>query len=241
MEASASVDLAIGEPPQNATWFAFGKTGTVVKTAQARLRATIRLGGSGALAGNSIKLPVYVELASATAELTAVTCPTGQPASAVVNVKVTPAAIEAWIGDSAAHPMADFDTPPAVKKALLLSTALIDATGHSHVAMTNLRPRTLTFRGDDIGGGTPQTVAGEDFTGSLTRTLVGDLDLQVNVLGFGVAPPAAAQSALVSALSLAAPVVDRVLANTLATLGISTGEADVWVNGVQCLRAVLVQ
>ena len=239
--ASATVTLSIGEPPQNSAWFAVGSQGAMVHTAQTRLKAVVKAGGSGVLAGTTVALPVYLELASASAELTGVSCPSGQPSSAVVTLGVTPAAAEAWIGDVDQRDMDDFSRHAKVGSATLIGTPLIKATGFAHAAMSNLHPATVTFEAGDIGRATPKSVATEDFTGSLTATLIGELDLKVTTGGLALGTPAAVTSAIASLLSSVAPAVDGVLASSLGALGLKIGEADVWVNGVRCQRAVLVQ
>jgi uncharacterized membrane protein len=72
---SASLSVAIGEPAQGSGWLGVGREQTRLHTAQTRLRLTVTVAGSGLLAGASIRLPIYLELAGAEASLTTLACP----------------------------------------------------------------------------------------------------------------------------------------------------------------------
>lgn len=73
---SLQLDLAIGEPPQGGGWFTLGPLGTIVRTAQTRLRLRAELLGGPALLGAGVKLPLWLDLAPAEARAEAATCPT---------------------------------------------------------------------------------------------------------------------------------------------------------------------
>jgi uncharacterized membrane protein len=87
---STTLSVAIGEPPQSSPWLSVGGAGTVVRTAQTRIKlnASVRIGngngngnGSMNLGGGikllSINLPLNVEVAYAEAKLSDISCPTG--------------------------------------------------------------------------------------------------------------------------------------------------------------------
>ena len=78
-----------------------------------------------------------------------------------------------------------------------------------------------------------------DFTSSLTASLLGDLSLKVNVGPLGLPIPGLG-STVAGIISGASGSIDQVLAQVLATLGIGIGQADVWVSGIRCDGAVLV-
>ena len=73
--AAASLKLGIGERPVGTSLVRVGRTGASVHTAQTRLLLTVDLIGSGAAA--MVRLPLYLELASATARLTGLQCSPG--------------------------------------------------------------------------------------------------------------------------------------------------------------------
>ena len=67
--------IAIGEPMQNSAWLAVGEAGTVVRTAQTRIKlnASVTLGNSnlgGGINLLAVNLPLNVEVAYAEAKLT---------------------------------------------------------------------------------------------------------------------------------------------------------------------------
>ena len=94
---------------------------------------------------------------------------------------------------------------------------------------------------DDIRNQTIQTVSTRDFTSSLFASLLGGLQVNVNVAGLGIGVSSGLTGALNATLQTIAPTVDDLLYNLLGTLGIRLGQADVRVTGAVCGRAVLVQ
>src|SRR5205085_5168297 len=92
---SATLQLAIGEPPKGTTWVSVGSAGASVHTAQTRLLLTLQLAGSGSIA--SVTLPIYLELASGTATLAAIKCGYPDNSSSTVTLGVSPAVLDSWI------------------------------------------------------------------------------------------------------------------------------------------------
>ena len=97
--------------------------------------------------------------------------------------------------------------------------------------------QTLAFSDADIANHTVRSVAASGLAQSLTGSLVGGLVLSIN--GIGASP--LLQTALGATLAAAAPALDGVLDNTLRTLGLRIGYADIDVDGTLCSQAVLVQ
>ncbi|WP_245269206.1 pilus assembly protein TadG-related protein [Mesorhizobium sp. WSM2561] len=82
--ASTTLAIAIGEPAQFSPWLTIGEKGAVVRTAQTRIKLVASVGGSNATLGGGIsllavKLPLHVEVASAEAKLTDISCRRGTP------------------------------------------------------------------------------------------------------------------------------------------------------------------
>lgn len=101
--------------------------------------------------------------------------------------------------------------------------------------MGNTTPTNVNFSYSDIQAGTKKTVTTTNFLSSLTGSLLGDLS--INIAGI----PLPGLGALVmSILNGVTSSVDQVLASLLATLGIGLGQVDVWVLGIRCDGAVLV-
>lgn len=255
---AATLAIAVGEPQQFSPWLAVGEAGTVVRTAQTRLRLTATIGiPNPSLGGGarllSVTLPLHVEVASAEAKLTDITCPTGRPDSVRVSIAARPGVAALKLADSDASGFADFSKPQSFRdariaevslKLLLLTIDLLAVNGHAAVAINNTTPTTLTFDGADIAAGKVKTVSTRNLTQSLTTSLVNDLSLSVNALGLGLDVTAllgTVKPAVTALLNSVSVPVDTLLYNTLAALGVGIGQADIRVTGASCGRAVLVQ
>ena len=234
-----TVRLAIGEPPQRLAWFSVGPEGETVRTAQTRLLTVVEL-SAGGLLGASVRLPLYVELASAEARLSRVTCEAG---GSRVSVAARPGIAAVRIADPDTGALTNFSRAPALSPARLVTLPLLKVTGAAHVEMANQNFSTLQFSASDIRDGKIKRVSTTDFTSSLTASLLGNLSVGVDIggLGLGLGSPALVRSTLTTLLSTATPVIDQTLASVLGTLGITLGEADVRVHAASCGRAVLVQ
>jgi uncharacterized membrane protein len=239
--AGATLNLAIGEPPQNSPWFSIGETGDIVRTAQTRLSLIVQVGGPGGPLGASIRVPIYLELAFAEGQLGDIACPTGRPDSLDVTVEARPGVAEAWLGEVDTGRMGNFSKSPAVLPAQLVKAPLVSVTGAAHATMSNPSPTALEFSASEIGKGAVKSVSTHNFTGSLFGSLLGDLRLNVKVAGLGLSVPGVLNATLKNALTAASPAIDELLNNVLATFGIKLGEADIRVTGGICGRAVLVQ
>lgn len=231
--ANVSVIATIGERPVGSSWIAMGTQGVSVHTAQTRILATVNVLGSGSIA--SINLPVYVEVASGTATLNAVSCGHPNINTSQVTVGVTPGIVDAWIGNVTVADMTNFTTKPNPPPATLVTVLGIPITGLAHVGMGNTTPTNVNFSYSEIQAGTKKTVTTTNFLSSLTASLLGDLTL--NIAGI----PIPGLGALVmSILNGVTSPIDQVLASLLSALGIGLGQVDVWVLGVRCDGAVLV-
>ncbi len=235
--ASVSVQVAVGERPQGSGWIAVGKEGVSVHTAQTRALLSIQLVGSGSV--SVVNLPVYVEVASGTATLKKISC--GQPdiSTSSVTLAVTPGIVDAWIGNVTQAQMTNFTSKPSPGAATLVNLGLVTVTGRAHAGMGNTTPTDVIFSYADIQAQTKKTVTTSNFTSSLTSSLLGDLQLAVNVGPLGLPIPGLA--GLVSGIiGGATGSIDQVITSVLSTLGVGVGQADVWVSGVRCDGAVLV-
>ena len=255
---AAKLTVAIGEPPQFSPWLAVGETGTVVRTAQTRLRLLATVGNAAANLGGGIKLlsvslPLNVEVAHAEARLADISCPSGQPDSVRISIAARPGVASLRLAESDAAGFADFTRPQSFRdariaeislKLLLLTLDLLDVKGSASVAITNTGPTTLTFDSADIAAGRTRTVSTRNVTQSLAASLIGDLRLSVNALGLGLDVTgllSTVRPALIGVLDTVTEPVDTLLYNVLAALGVSIGEAEVRVTGATCGRAALVQ
>ncbi|MCA0433631.1 MAG: pilus assembly protein TadG-related protein [Proteobacteria bacterium] len=238
--ASSSVYLTLGERPQGTSWFNVGGRGSTVQTAQTRLRLVLQVGGTGLLAGTTLRIPVYLDLAFAEATLENIYCPAKSGKDRAVRIAAKPGVADLWIGDVTTAQMKDLANPANVKVATFAKVPLITVTGSAHVNIGNMKARPLDFSIADIESHSAKSVSTTDVAAPLFASLLGDLKLTVKVAGLGLNADAIGTS-VSDVLKPLAPAVDSSIRSLLGLLGIKVGEADVWANGVQCGRAVLVQ
>jgi len=234
--ASVALTATIGARPQGSGWAAVGTQGISVHTAQTRILLAVQLVGSGS--ASLVNLPLYVEVASGTATLNNVSCGYPDISTSTVTLGVTPGIVDAWIGNVTAADLNNVSTKPNPGPAPLVNLLGIPiVTGLAHAGMGNTTPVSVTFNYSDITSQTKKTVTTTNFTSSLTGSLLGNL--QISVLGLGLLIPGLG-GLVVSIISGVTSSVDQLLASVLSTLGVGIGQADVWVSGIRCDGAVLV-
>ena len=236
------LSLVIGEPPQGTSWITVGEKGAFVRTAQTRLKLLAEVGGSGLLAGTTIRIPIFIDVAYAEGRLANVTCG-ATPANNQVTVATRPGILNAWIGDvtnfTAVH-----DTPVVNRAIMVNALNIARISGSAHVEVGNMSEDNLVFNASDITNHRYKTAVTRNYTESLVTSLVGNLDLRVDVLSLPdlLGLLTNQLKALVRTLiAPVTPVLDRIVYTALTTLGIKLGEADVTVHGVRCKNAVVVQ
>ncbi len=238
---SVQLGITVGERPQSSPWVAVGEAGASVYTAQTRIRLIVTAGGSGLLNAATITLPIYIDVASAHATLSSVTCGANPATDTNVALKVTPAVINAWI----AQPTSAWTTlslPASMQPVALVSSPLLglSVTGRAQAQMTNMSAQNVNFSWSEIASGTAKTVKTTDFTQSLVSGLVDNLVLNANLGPLSLLTPSLVTGAVKTTLQPLTPALDALVNNLLESLGIGLGEADVWVNGVRCDGAALV-
>jgi uncharacterized membrane protein len=235
--ANVSLTATVGERPVGSGWVTLGTQGASVHTAQTRILLSVQLLGSGSV--SMVNLPIYVEIASGTATLNAVTCGHPNVSTSTVTLGVTPGIVDAWIGNVTTAELNNFISKPNPPAATLVNLGLVTVAGRAHAGMGNTTPKTVDFSYSDIQSQTKKTVTTTNFTSSLTGSLLGDLALTVNVGPLGLPLPGLGAT-VAGIISGATSSVDQVLASVLAALGVGIGQADVWVLGIRCDGAVLV-
>jgi len=193
---------------------------------------------SGGIA--AVNVPIYVNVASGSATLNAVQCGYPNVSSSSVTLGVTPGVVDSWIGNVTASDFSNLHSAPNPGPATLVSALGVTVTGLAHVAMNNTSPTPVTFSYSQIQAQTPQTVSTTSYTSSLVSQLLGNLTLNVSVGGLGIGLPSALTQQVGNILAAQTTALDQVLAGILQTVGIGIGQADVWVTGVRCDGAVLV-
>ena len=235
--ASVNLQLAIGERPVGTSWVTVGSAGASVHTAQTRLLLTVQV---GQVLGVNVNLPIYIEIASGTATLNAIQCPSSTQAESV-TLGVTPGIVTALIGNVSNAQFNDFTTAPSAGPATILNVlGLVTVTGSATASIANMSATPVTFSAADISADTKHTTSTTDYVSSLLSSVIGGLHLTVNVIGLPLlVPPGLAQTVAGVAAAAVSPI-DQVLSGLLGTLGVNLGNADTWVMGVNCNHAVLV-
>ncbi|UHS61499.1 hypothetical protein HRR99_08225 [Agrobacterium vaccinii] len=237
--ASTKITLAIGEPPVGTPSLALGSTGSIVRTSQTRLSIDTKVDGLKALLGLSVNVPLYVEVANAEAKLTDIKCSAN--GTAAVDVDVVPGIAEISLGNVDTTAFNNFGRDPRVTKAAIVDALVLKINGMAHVDAANMTKTKLTFQQSDITQATVKSVSTKDATTSLVKSLLKNLDVDINVLFLTIGSPTLVQAALAETLSVATVPIDALLYNTLMLLGIKIGEADVRVTDARCAHPALVQ
>ncbi|WGD53022.1 TadG family pilus assembly protein [Bradyrhizobium sp. CB1650] len=233
--AGASVVVTIGERPVGSSWLAVGTQGASVHTAQTRILLMVQIGGSGIVP--AINLPLYVEIAQGTATLNAISCNHANITNSTVTLGVTPGLVDAWIGNVSMADMTNFTSKPNPPAAVLVNVGGLNVSGRAHAAIGNTSPTSVDFNYVDIQSQLAKTISTRNFTSSLTSSLLGDLSLSVNGVGL---PIPGLTSTVSGILAGSTSSIDQLVASVLSTLGVGVGQADVWVPGIRCDGAVLV-
>jgi uncharacterized membrane protein len=236
--ANLTVSLAVGEPPVGATSLAVGKTGTIVRTAQTRLAINATVDGLTGLLGIKVKLPLYLEVAHAEANLASITC---GPTGATVGIEAVPGVLELSLGDVDTAAFANFGKDPRVTKAKIVQAPLINLTALAYANATNMNTSRVSFSPSDISSKVVKNISTQNTVSTLTSSLLKDLTVEADVLGIKVALPTAILGGLVDTLNFVTAPLDQLLYSLLGTLGVKIGQADIRVGGASCKNPVLVQ
>jgi uncharacterized membrane protein len=242
--AGLKVLLAIGERPNHSPWLTVTRSGEpIIRTAQARLYIEASVASNNALLKplgvTGLRLPVYVELASAEAKLSAIGCDRTSPANDYVGLLVKPSLGQVAIADINVNALGDFKTAETLSPAKLIGLPLIAATAQAQVSLGGESWQSVRFSAADISAQTVKTVKTNDLVQGVVASLVSQTQIKVSVAGLGL-NLGGLTSAVGSLLSPVAPALDAVLDNLLDVLGLGLGEADAQVNGLRCQGAVLV-
>ena len=152
---------------------------------------------------------------------------------------VSPGIVDAWIGGVTAAELKNFSVKPNPPPAALATVGLVSVSGKAHAAMANTAATPVSFSYADVQAQTKKTVNTTSFTSSLTSSLLGDLSLTVQVGPLGLPIPGIG-GVVSGIIGGATAPIDQIIASTLAALGVGVGQADVWVSGIRCDGAVLV-
>ncbi|MBI4922247.1 MAG: hypothetical protein HY834_10890 [Devosia nanyangense] len=237
--------LSIGEPPQGGTWYAIGPTGTIVRTAQIRLRivANLKLNLLGFLPIVDVRLPLYLEVANAEAMAQSGTCPAGNAVTGTAVIAARPGVARLVVGDVSDAAMANFGAFPTVNGATIVDVLkLLRVNASADIQIASTQPQQLGFSVADITNEAVKSVRTTTVAQSIATSLVEDLDMKVDlgILAIGLTEGHVRQL-LASQLAPLGPMLDGLINTLCEVLGVKLGEADVQVYGVRCPPPVLVR
>jgi len=236
----ADVDawLAIGEPMNNSPYMTVTQDKSVViRTAQTRLYVEAKLLGSGILGGVAqVKVPLLVELASGEAKLAALDCK-----ARTTTLAVKPSVGSLTIGQVDTSKLSNFKVGLTPTKGRIVQAPLFTVDGSSKVDLGGATFRNVVFSSADVKAGTVKTVKTNDLVSTTVATLIGNLSLDVNLLGLQLGlGESSILAALKPVLSAAAAPLDVAINRLTALVGVGLGEADVRANGMRCGAPALV-
>ncbi|TSD84896.1 hypothetical protein FFK22_030370 [Mycobacterium sp. KBS0706] len=264
--ASLQVTATVIEPPKSPP-FAFGPEGMTVHTAQVRLQLKLQLLDLFGLLGQGIQLPLYVEAGYGDATLKDISCGLEPAKDATVAVSAKSGVAKAFIGVLPPDLMTNFsreltveDFQPAalVDVSLLGLIGIVRVSGRAGITVGSGSSRDLVFDRDDIDNHVAQSVASTGMLDNLLAELGGNdpvtkeprLKLSACIISLGglclIPVKLDTVGNTVGALhTLLDPVIKTVLDplvdNLLAALGIRLGVMDVVVTGVRCGVPVLIR
>lgn len=242
--ATVSAASTVIEPPQGPA-FIFSPVGVTVHTAQVRLQLNLQLLSAlslGGLLGTApVSLPIYVELGSGNATLSAISCGYNPATDATVTIDAQSGAAQAYVGTVTSSVMSNFSNPVTVQPATLVNIAnIVQVTGSAEVSVGSAAETPLTFNQTEIAALTAQTVTGTGMLSNLLQTLGNTLVLNGTLLGVNLSGTSTLLTSLKSLLTPAFAGLDPLVDELLAALGIKIGYMDVTATGVRCGVPTLV-
>ena len=237
--------LAIGQRPTASPWLGVRQDGqySVIRTAQTRLYLEAQAATAlGLLGSQPITLPIYVEAASAQAKITSLSCPS-VTANQAIQIAVSPSVGQVAIAALDRTKLNDFTQAMALSPATILNVNLgllsAKVTGYSDVQLGGATWQTLGFSRAEVNALTTKTVSTNDIASTGIATLIGNLNLGVQVGGLGLTTGAITAPIAATLNSLGAPL-DTLVNGLTDVLGVKLGQADVRVSGLRCRDAALV-
>ncbi|GAA5543392.1 MULTISPECIES: pilus assembly protein TadG-related protein [Brucella] len=244
--ATVTVSVAIGEPAQSTPYFRVGAVGSLVRTAQIRISLYVGLLNSsvlGLITLGDLKLPIYVDVASAEGELKSVSCPAG-PQSAKVGIGVTTGIAGVYLGNLSDPDFKNLNKKPVVTSKKIAQIKVLgigpDVYAKAEIPLGDDVQRILNFSYSDIQNKKIQTASSTKLLGGLTSALLSKMEVNVD-LGLISLDLSGVFSLLGALLTPISALLDNLLFALLDLLGVKLGQADVQVTGVICQQAALTQ
>lgn len=186
----------------------------------------------------SLRIPVYAELAAAEAKLSDINCTEGALNNGV-TLAVTPSIGSVALADVDMAALTNFNLPASPRPAVLAQVLGTRVTGYANIALGGTQAQSVRFSPAEIAAQKAKTVSSQDLTQGLAASVANRAEVQVSLLGITIStsPLAPAVGAL---LGTTAPLLDGLLNNVTALLGVRLGTAQVRVHAMRCGIATLV-
>jgi uncharacterized membrane protein len=137
------------------------------------------------------------------------------------------------LGEIESSRLSDFSRDAALTPAAVLDTSALKVRASARINVADSGDRNLRFSRQDVTDLKAQTIGSKSILGSTLTSLVSNANLDIQVLGLGIALPGLPTQIRDILAGIAAPL-DAVLEEVLTLVGVGIGEADVRANGLIC-------
>jgi hypothetical protein len=209
-----------------------------LRTGQTRIALDARAGVAGIPGLATLDVPLFVEIAPATARLSAVTC-NGQAGSDRVSLSVVPSVGTAALASYDRTRMTDMTSPMPLGTATLANITLLKINGYSNVALGGTHAQTVTFSRAEIDRRAVRQVVTDDIVTGIAASVLRQTRLTVST-GLLTVNASLVTNAVGTTLGALGPGLDSVLNDLTAALGVRLGVANVAVDQVRCGMPVLI-
>lgn len=230
--------LAGGRGFERSPWLSISDAYDVVlRTGQTRIHA--RIGAN--LAGlGKLKLPLFVELAPAEAQISAVVCDPADVDNGV-TIDTTPSVGQLALGDVDLDRFDDFGTALVPEPATILRAPLVSVAAFSHVELGGRQSVPVHFSLREIREEVRKEAGTRDLMQTSVATLLGNTEIGVKTLGIGLGTGLLnLDDSIAALLGKLTPGIDTLLNQITSLAGVKLGVAEVAVNRLQCGRPALV-
>lgn len=206
--------------------------GVTISTSQTRIYIDAQL-ATPVIPLVTLRFPLYLEVARATAQMTAIRC-NSDPVNDGVTLSVTPSIGNFAIAAIDPTKMTDFTARPTIGPGTLVQIPTLSVTGYSAIALGGASAQSVHFSRSDIANWVTHSVSTNDLVTGIASSLVSAMQVTVTSplgsLGLQSLTPTQVQSALAAV----APALDGLLNDLTQSLGVPLGVANTRVDRMRC-------
>ena len=236
--SAANVRLAGGRGFERSPWLTITAAKDIVlRTAQTRLYFEM---GADVPGAGKLKLPFYLELAPAEAQITAVECDPDAFDNGV-SIDARPSIGGLALAEIDGTQFSDFSADVSEYDATLLETRLAKVTGFSHVDLGGGETIGVRLSLDEIADRMRKEVGTQDLFEEGMASLLSNLELETETLGIGLGTNLLnLEGNIGDLLASITPQLDSVFNGVTSAAGVKLGVAEIGVTKLRCGRPVLV-